>query len=71
MPQKCCKRFKMVSCTDAVMRTNGGQVIENPTCPVEWQQATPFLGYQDFMATGQPDLALAFTEQVTYSIQIP
>ena len=39
-------------------------VIEFPTCPVEWQQATPFLGYQDFMATGRPDLALAFAEKM-------
>jgi alpha-L-rhamnosidase len=39
-------------------------VIEHPTCPVEWQQATPLLGYQDFMATGQPDLAVAFSAQM-------
>jgi len=39
-------------------------VIQNPTWPVEWKQLTPFLGWQDYMATGQPDLALAFTEQM-------
>ena len=39
-------------------------VIQNPTWPVEWQQITPFLGWQDYQATGQPDLALAFTEQM-------
>ena len=38
-------------------------VIEFPTCPVEWQIGTPFLGYQVFMATG-PDLAVAFAEQM-------
>jgi hypothetical protein len=31
---------------------------------VEWKQITPFLGWQDYMATGQPDLALAFTEKL-------
>ena len=38
-------------------------VIEYPTWPVEWKQISPFLGYQDFMWTGQPDLALAFAPQ--------
>ncbi len=27
---------------------------------VEWQQLSAFLGWQDYMATGTPDLALAF-----------
>lgn len=31
---------------------------------MEWKQITPFLGWQDYMATGQPDLALAFTQQM-------
>ena len=35
-------------------------VLQNPTWPVEWKQISPFLGWQDFMWTGQPDLALAF-----------
>jgi len=39
-------------------------VIQNPTWPVEWKQLSPFLGWQDYMATGQPDLALAFMEQM-------
>jgi len=39
-------------------------VINDPTWPVEWQQISAFLGWQDYMATGQPDLALAFTEQM-------
>ena len=38
-------------------------VLQNPTWPVEWKQISPFLGYQDFMWTGQPDLALAFAPQ--------
>jgi hypothetical protein len=38
-------------------------VIEHPTCPVEWQQATPFLGYQDFMATGQVRTAVLYTKR--------
>jgi len=39
-------------------------VINDPTWPVEWKQLSPFLAWQDFMATGQPDLALAFMEQM-------
>jgi hypothetical protein len=27
-------------------------VINSPTWPVEWKQITPFLGWQDYMATG-------------------
>jgi len=37
-------------------------VIQYPTSLVEWKQLTPFMGWQDYMATGQPDLARAFTE---------
>ena len=39
-------------------------VIYDPTWPVEWKQLSPFLGWQDYMATGQPDLSLAFTQQM-------
>jgi len=39
-------------------------VINQPTWPVEWKQLSPFLGWQDYMATGQPDLAVAFTQQM-------
>jgi len=39
-------------------------VIQNPTWPVEWQQLSPFLGWQDYMATGQADLSLAFMDQM-------
>jgi len=39
-------------------------VINDPTWPVEWKQLSPFLGWQDYMATGQADLALAFREQM-------
>ena len=39
-------------------------VINDPTWPVEWKQISAFLGWQDYMATGQADLALAFTEQM-------
>jgi hypothetical protein len=38
--------------------------VQNPTWPVEWQQASAFLGWQDYMATGQPDLALAFKQEM-------
>merc|ERR1712190_45691 len=39
-------------------------VIQNPTWPVEWKQLTPFLGWQDYMAIGQPDLAHAFLQEM-------
>ena len=39
------------------------QVINDPTWPVEWKQITPFLLWQDYMATGQTDLAVAFEDQ--------
>ena len=45
-------------------------VIQNPTWPIEWQQLSAFLGYQDFMATGQPDLALAFMDIMHTRTQI-
>jgi hypothetical protein len=35
-------------------------VLDHPTWPVEWKQLSPFLGWQDYMATGSPDVALAF-----------
>lgn len=38
--------------------------IQHPTWPVEWQQLTAFLGWQDYMATGQPDLAKAFWQEM-------
>ena len=37
-------------------------VIHDPTWPVEWKQLSAFLGYQDYTATGQPDLAIALME---------
>jgi hypothetical protein len=30
----------------------------------QWQLLSAFLGYQDYMATGQPDLTLAFTQEM-------
>lgn len=45
-------------------------VIQYPTWPVEWQQLSPFLGWQDYMATGQPDLSLAFMDQMYERTQI-
>jgi len=39
-------------------------VIQNPTWPVEWKQLSSFLGWQDYMATGQPDLSLAYMQQM-------
>ena len=41
-------------------RHSHAYVIQTPTWPVEWKQITPLLTWQDYMATGQPDLALAF-----------
>jgi alpha-L-rhamnosidase len=38
-------------------------VINDPTWPVEWKQITPFLLWQDYMATGTTDLARAFEAQ--------
>ena len=38
-------------------------VINDPTWPVEWKQITPFLLWQDYMATGTNDLAVAFEAQ--------
>jgi hypothetical protein len=35
-------------------------VLQVPTWPVEWKQTSALLGWQDFMSTGQPDLALAY-----------
>jgi len=35
-------------------------VLQFPTWPVEWKQLSPFLGWQDYLATGRADLALAF-----------
>eukprot|EP01050_Picozoa_sp_SAG11_P012697 SAG11_NODE_1429_length_4936_cov_5.029539_3_plen_589_part_00 len=39
-------------------------VLNDPTWPVEWKQISPFLGWQDYMATGTPDLSLAFMDQM-------
>ena len=39
-------------------------VIHDPTWPVEWKQLSAFLGYQDYTATGQPDLALALMDEM-------
>ena len=38
-------------------------MINDPTWPVEWKQITPFLLWQDYMATGTNDLAVAFEAQ--------
>lgn len=37
-------------------------VLEHPTWPVEWLSITPFLAWQDYMATGQADLAVTFAD---------
>jgi hypothetical protein len=51
-------------------RHSHAYVLQNPTWPVEWKQLDPFLGWQDYMATGQPDLALAFTDVMHERTQI-
>jgi hypothetical protein len=43
-------------------RHSHAYVLNAPTWPVEWKQLSPFLGWQDYMNSGQPDLALAFTD---------
>ena len=45
-------------------------VLQNPTWPVEWKMTTPFLAWQDYMATGQPDFALAFEQKLHDSTMI-
>jgi hypothetical protein len=52
------------------MRHSHAYVLQNPTWPVEWKQLDPFLGWQDFIATGQPDLALAFENVMHERTQI-
>ena len=42
--------------------SRGCEVIYDPTWPVEWKQITPFLGWQDYMWTGEPDLAAALVQ---------
>jgi hypothetical protein len=39
-------------------------VLTYPTWPLEWKMLTPFLAFQDYMATGRADLALAFEERL-------
>lgn len=34
----------------------GSWVLQVPTWPIEWQQMSALLAYQDFMETGAPDL---------------
>merc|ERR1711972_293694 len=46
------------------VRHSHAWVLQNPTYPVEWLQTTPFLGWQDYMATGQTDLMQAFLERM-------
>ena len=45
-------------------RHSHAYVLEHPTWPVEWLSITPFLGWQDYMATGQSDLAVAFMDKM-------
>lgn len=44
-------------------RHSASYVIHHPTWPVEWKQITPFLLWQDYMASGTTDLAFAFEEE--------
>ena len=45
-------------------RHSHAYVLEHPTWPVEWLSITPFLAWQDHMATGQDDLALTFMDTI-------
>ena len=45
-------------------RHSHSYVLLHSTWPVEWKQITPFLGWQDYMATGQADLAVAFADRM-------
>lgn len=52
-------------------RHSSAWVLQNPTWPVEWKQLSPFLGWQDYMWTGQPDLAAAFADVMHERSMIP
>jgi hypothetical protein len=45
-------------------RHSASWVIEYPTWPIEWQQQTAFLAWQDYMATGSTDLASAYADKL-------
>jgi len=51
-------------------RHSHAYVLQNPTWPVEWKMLTPYLAWQDYQATGQPDLALAFEGRLHNSTMI-
>ena len=37
-------------------------VLSHPTWPAEWTMLSPYLAWQDFVATGRPDMSLAFDD---------
>ena len=45
-------------------RHSASWVLEYPTWPIEWQQQTPMLALDDWMATGTADLAEAYSERL-------
>jgi hypothetical protein len=51
-------------------RHSASWVLEFPTWPIEWIQMTPFLAHQDFMATGQTELAVAYMDLIYNNTQI-
>ena len=51
-------------------RHSASWVLTFPTWPVEWSQMTPFLAHQDYMATGQTDLAEAYMDLLFNNTQI-
>lgn len=45
-------------------------VLAFPTWPIEWAQITPFLAYQDYMATGLVDLAVFWMDTLHNNTKI-
>ncbi len=52
-------------------RHSHSYVFQHPTWPIEWFEMRPFLAWQDFYATGQPDLALAYEQELYGSAFLP
>ena len=52
-------------------RHSHSYVFQHPTWPIEWFEMRPFLAWQDYYATGQPDLALAYESELFGSAFLP
>jgi len=49
----------------AWVRHSHSYVLQHPTWPVEWQQMTALLAWQDYWATGSADFAAAYLDTLT------